>query len=322
MGKIKQIAVFDIGGTEIKSATFTYEERTTDLGSPTAPSALPLGTLEAHERVPTHASSGGNAVLERIIAMLQSRPTFDSVAISTAGHVDQQEGKIIYANPNMPGYSGCAIRQRLQALFSCPVSVLNDVQAATLGELHYGIGKKKGLSEFFCLTIGTGIGGALVRSGQLEVSDPRFECKVGSMLIHADERLANPSDIMAGSFERSASTTALVRRVSALDPELNNGKKIFAQIHRPDIAHLVDAWIDELASGILNLALLFNPKVIVMGGGIMQQEGLSRSIETRVNALLPEDIEPLVIENAILGNQAGLWGAVYTALCADLSAQD
>ena len=136
---LMKILVFDIGGTAIKYGICTN------------------GHLEETKEYPTEAFRGGTHILNTICRLSEQYLPFDAIGISTAGQVNPDEGSIIYANSNIPDYTGTQFKRILQKLFHVPVAVENDVNSAALGEAVFGAGKGK--NSFLCLTYGTGVGG-------------------------------------------------------------------------------------------------------------------------------------------------------------------
>ena len=87
------------------------------------------------------------------------------ICVSTAGVVDPEKGKIVFAGPTIPKYTGTEIKKELEKEFSLPCEVENDVNCAGLGEYWRGAGK--GSKSMVCMTIGTGIGGSVILDGKL-----------------------------------------------------------------------------------------------------------------------------------------------------------
>ena len=137
-----KVLVFDIGGTSIKHGICVDNQ------------------LSSVKETPTDARKGARHVMETVISLIRDTSVrYDAIGISTAGQVNAATGSIIYANQNIPGYTGTQIRQELENLFHVPVMVENDVNAAAMGEAIYGAGKA--FDSFLMRTYGTGVGGAV-----------------------------------------------------------------------------------------------------------------------------------------------------------------
>ena len=259
---------------------------------------------------PTEAYKGGPHILETICTLAEQSLPFDAIGISTAGQVNPEEGYIIYANSNIPDYTGTQFQKILQERFHVPVAVENDVNSAALGEAIFGAGKGK--DSFLCLTYGTGVGGAIIENKQVYHGSSFSAGEFGAIITHAEEKLAG-TDPFDGCYERYASATALVKMVSAVDPSLTNGRQIFANLERPEIKAVVNKWIDEIVLGLATLIHIFNPECLILGGGVMEQAYLVREVEKRVKSQIMESYAKTVIRKAGLGNRAGMTGAAWLA---------
>ena len=286
-----RIAALDIGGTSIKSGIWDGKE------------AAELREWE------TRAAEGGERLMERAEEILRFCRPFDAIGISTAGQVDIRTGVICYANENIPRYTGVPVRDRMERAFGVPVAVENDGKAAALGELYCGAGR--GLTDFLMLTYGTGIGGAIVSGGQVLRGADHAAGSFGCILTHPE--LVRDDDCYAGCYEMHASTGALVRRVIRIDPALDDGRRIFAALSRKDVRAEVDAWLDEIAWGLLSLIHSINPSDLVLGGGILEQAYVLDGIRSRVERLVIENMRGVRLHRAALGNRAGLTGAAVLA---------
>lgn len=286
------IAVLDIGGTSIKSGIYRN------------------GILEEKKETPTQAKLGGAHVMEKAIEILHTYSGFERIGISTAGQVDSSKGIIRYANSNIPGYTGTDVRGIIEKEFGVPVAVENDVNAAALGEACFGAGRD--FDDFLCLTYGTGVGGAIVINKKIYTGACFSAGEFGAILIHPEDR--NPEeDMFSGCYERYASTTALVKKVQNIFPELDNGRAIFARINEPEIQKLVDEWVDEIICGLTSLIHIFNPSCIVLGGGVMKQEYILDKLEKRLYNNIMSSFRNVRVKTASLGNDAGMLGAVRIA---------
>ena len=289
-GKMR-IAALDIGGTAIKSGIWNGEA---------------LTELREWE---TNASEGGKALMERVKAILHTCKVFDAIGISTAGQVNTEEGSIHYANDNIPGYTGMPVKKILEQEFGVKAVVENDVKAAALGEMYAGAAK--GLSDFLCLTYGTGVGGAIIMGGKVQQGSSYAGGSFGGILVHPEDW--RPEEVWSGCYEKYASTTALVRKAREIDPQLDNGRKIFGAMDRREVRQTVDGWIDEIVYGLVTLIHIFNPSHILLGGGIMAQPYVTEETARRVRQRIAPNMRHVSIGRTSLGNQAGLVGIASLA---------
>lgn len=287
-----RIAVLDIGGTSIKSGIWDGE------------------TLSELMERDTNAWEGGARLMERAAEILEEYAPFDAIGISTAGQVDTERGTIYYANDNIPGYTGTEVRKLLEDRFHVPVTVENDVNAAALGEGKFGAGV--GAEDFLCLTYGTGVGGAIVIVGEVCTGSSWSAGSFGGIVIHPEQ--IDPQVEFSGCYEKCASATALVKRAMEVDPELKNGRAVFAAFSRPEVRQVVDGWIGEIVYGLITLVHVFNPARIVLGGGVMAQPYVLEQVRERLAAGISPGFRGVEIVTAKLGNQAGLMGAAYQAV--------
>ncbi len=283
--------VLDIGGTAIKSGLFDGE------------------TLSDIQETPTEAGLGGAHVVQRskdIIASYRERCPFDRIGISTAGQVDPVSGQIIYANENIPGYTGTRLGEIIAQTFHVPTAVENDVNAAAIGESVFGAGK--GRREFVCLTYGTGVGGAIFSGGRLYSGCSYSAGEFGAIVTHPEDRNIG-SDMFSGCYEKYASVTALVKSAVQMDPTLDSGRKIFERIDEPEVRALVDRWTTEIVYGLITIVHMLNPECVILGGGIMEQPCVLEQLREKLYPNIMPSFRHVQIKRAALGNQAGMLGA-------------
>ena len=288
-----RIAVIDIGGTSIKSGIWEDD------------------AIVEQRETPTEAKKGGLHVMDVVKEILRGYRHFAAIGISTAGQVDTRRGMILYANQNMPSYTGVRIKEILEKEFRVPVAVQNDVNSAAIGETYYGAGVDS--MDFLCLTYGTGVGGAVIINGKLYSGASYSAGEFGAIITHPEDR--DPQhDMFSGCYERYASTSALVRKAMELDPKLNSGRKIFERIEEPAIQQLIDGWIDEIVIGLVSLVHIFNPSLVILGGGIMEQPYIIPRIREKLGPQIMESFSMVKVMPAKLGNTAGLLGAAQEAM--------
>lgn len=284
--------VFDIGGTSIKYGV-CQDNALTDM-----------------RELPTNAKKGGAHILKTVISLIQAHTSFDAIGISTAGQVNAKDGFIIYANQNIPDYTGIQYKKTLEELFHVPVAVENDVNAAALGEAVYGAGQEH--SQFLMLTYGTGVGGAVINNREVYHGSSYSASEFGAMITHSDARLSG-SDFFDGCYERYASTTGLVQMIKPYRPELDTGRKIFQALSDDTVVAIIDKWVDEIMLGLATLTHIYNPSCIILGGGIMAQPLILQKIEEKKSRFIMPSFAHVQIIAAALGNSAGVLGANYLA---------
>lgn len=285
-----RIVAVDIGGTHTKMCICDAQ-----------------GKVERFREYATESHLGGPHVIDKLLVKIAEYDDFDAIAISTAGQVNAEEGYIVYANENIPSYTGMKIKEIVSAHFGKPVRVENDVNAAALGEAYYGAAQ--GFNNFLCLTFGTGIGGAIVMNRQIYKGERGVAAEFGHILTHSLPEAYRGDGLPY--YEKYASTTALVRMAQQEDPECMNGKVIFDKIQKGNerLQAVLDLWITEVSVGLASIIHIFNPSAIVIGGGVMEQEALVLSVEERTKSFIMESFKEVRIVRASLGNKAGLLGA-------------
>lgn len=287
--------VVDIGGTAIKSALYT-----------------PSGELAEFRETPSDGREGAQALLSRLHDLIGSYAAqgFDRIGVSTAGQVDCVAGRIIFANDNIPGYTDTPLAEILTNDWQVPVDVENDVNAAALGEAFFG--SAHGISDFLCLTYGTGIGGAIVMNGQIYRGMSGLAGEFGHLVTHAQDGLPCTCG-QYGCYEQYASAAALVRQAVGINPAWSNGRLLTAarDAAEPGVELVLENWAREVACGLSSLIHSFNPSLIVLGGGILSDEDVFRRILSHtIERTMPSFAHGLQIRPAMLGNQAGLYGMV------------
>lgn len=287
------ILALDVGGTAIKSGLLEED-----------------GSFLLSAEHPSDAHKGGPFLMERIYEIISLYSGYDKIGISTAGQVDAKNGVIVFANQNIPHYTGMQVRELVAERFHVPVFVENDVNCAALGEAYYGAGK--GFDDFLCLTYGTGIGGAIIINRRLYKGFKGIAAEFGHMVTHANGLPCGCG--LFGCYEQYASTRALVREARKADEDCESGRAIFAKLESPAVQKAVDCWIDEIIIGLASLIHVFNPPCIVLGGGIMNEDYILNEIRNKLPRHVMESCRDTVINKASLGNKAGMLGAMKLTL--------
>lgn len=289
-----KILTFDIGGTAIKYGICNDD----------------FELIEKHS-VPTEAKLGGQHIIEKVIEIIESFSDIDRVAISTAGQVDSQNGIVVYSTDNIPYYTGMMVKSIVENKTGIPCFVENDVNSAAVGEAKFGAAI--GCSDFICLTYGTGIGGAIFLDGKLYKGSGNSAGELGHMITHAGGKQCTCGG--EGCYECYASAKALLTAIKRNTGEDLNGFQIFEKknFERPEIRSEIDKWIDEIISGLINIIYIFNPPLIVLGGGILNEDYIIELIDRKIYNKLMDNYKNVNIVRAKLSNDAGMLGAAYLA---------
>ena len=289
-----RILAFDIGGTNIKYATLDEKFKITD-----------KHTIAKEEQ------KGGQELVQKIISIIESYSDIDRVAISTAGQVDSDNGIVVYSTDNIPYYTGMMVKKLIENKTGIPTYVENDVNAFAVGEAKFGAAKGK--TDFLALTYGTGIGGALYLDNKLYKGMGCSAGEFGHMVTHAGGKQCTCGG--EGCYECYASTRALLESVNKRNSTNLNAFEIFEKenFEKPEIRSVIDQWIDEMIIGLINIIYIFNPPLIVLGGGIMNENYVIDLIDRKIYNLLMENFRDVNIVRSKLGSDAALLGVASEA---------
>lgn len=198
----------------------------------------------------------------------------------------------------------------LRAHAHVPVAVENDVNAAALGEAWFGAGR--GYSDFLCLTYGTGVGGAIVVGGRIYGGADGVAGEMGHILTHPDGLPCACGQ--RGCYEQYASMSALLHSAQRSFSQIHNGRELFEKLpEQPELAQIVAAWEMEIVYGLVSLVHIFNPSLVVLGGGVMSQNSVLQEIRTLLYPRVMQSYRGVEIAGAQMGNHAGLYGAFTLA---------
>jgi predicted NBD/HSP70 family sugar kinase len=203
------------------------------------------------------------------------------------------------------------VKKLIENKTGIPTSVENDVNAAAMGEAMFGAAQ--GQSDFICLTYGTGIGGAIFINGKLYKGKGSSAGEMGHMITHAGGRECNCGG--EGCYECYASANALISAASRVAGQPLDSFQIFEKTNlaKPEIRSEIDKWIDEIIVGLINIIYTFNPPLIVLGGGIMNEDYIIDLIDRKIYNRLMPNYRNVNIVRSRLGNDAALLGVAYLA---------
>lgn len=284
---MKHYLAIDIGGTYIKSAIFDEQQNMYD-----------------HDQVKTKENIDNAIVgqLKHIIDRTSANEVINGIGISTAGIVDREGGKIVYAGPTIPNYAGTNLKQELSDVYGLPVCVENDVNATLLGEIWKGAGR--GQNHIFCLTLGTGIGGAYYEDGIMD--GVHAQANAIGYLLYEEATQTN--------YEMRASTSALNTLIQQQYGVDTDAEEVFHLAKTGDSRSnkVIKTWTKEIAKGLAQIILIKDPSCIIIGGGVSAQgRHLLDPIEYNLKQFLPPSFLKTETKAAKLANHAALYGAIY-----------
>jgi glucokinase len=302
----------DLGGTQIRACLADVH-----------------GKILKESRQATLAEEGVQAVLGRIKHTLHqvvdcvSGGDVLGIGMGSPGPLDPVAGVVVEA-ANLPGWKNVPLRDLLMDEFRMPVWVNNDANVAALAEHRFGAGR--GYSDLVYLTISTGIGGGFICGGKLLLGVHGYAGEPGHITVEPNGPRCNCGNI--GCLETLAAGPAIARRAtellragqhSSLAPLLEANRGLTSEMVgraalQGDAVALkaVQRASYYLGIGVLNLIHLFDPAVVILGGGV-----------SKLGSLLFGPVHELVRERAItaqqratpivpaeLGDQVGLLGGV------------
>ena len=309
----------DLGGTKILAAVFDEQ-----------------GRLISREKKSTKPELGEAVVIQRmeeciheaLAAAALPHTAIAALGIGVPGLVDTK-GEIVRVAPNL-GWHNVPLARLLSKRLDIPVTVVNDVQAGTLGVGEYGAGR--GLKSFVCMFLGTGLGGGIVIDGQLYRGSTGMAGEVGHMtVIPVDGPKCGCGN--RGCLESVVSRSAIVRRIVR---EIKDGRKsVVKQLCDGDLTRirsrilstayrqgdgLVREVIHEVCEytgiGAAILINALNPQAVILGGGVIEALGdrmLPRITKAAWAHVIAPSRERIRIKDTGLGDDAGILGAALAA---------
>jgi glucokinase len=308
----------DIGGTKILVALISHD-----------------GRLLARERFLTLAQQGAEAVFNRLFAavdnMLQLNylvpQQLGGIGIAAAGAVDSRR-QVVTISPNLPDWSDVPVAQLLSERYGVNTYLVNDANAAALGEHRYGAGR--GLKNLVLLTLGTGIGGGIIIDGQLYEGATGSAAELGHMVIDMNGPVCACGN--RGCLEMMASGMSIA--IDAMRRISRGGKSCLMEMVRGEIQGITAEMVASAARsgdilslevlsqagiylgvGLSNLVNIFNPELIIIGGAVAKTGNLLLDPAKREMAAraFPVSVGAVRITLAELGNDAGIFGAAAFA---------
>lgn len=314
----------DFGGTKLLAAVVNLE----------------TGQVVATAKKRTSADDGPKEILDRLHAVTESAISSSkikpkdlaAIGVGAAGQVDAERG-VLLGTPNLSqAVIDLPIADAMQDRHGLPTALRNDVQVAATGELKFGAGK--GISNFICCFVGTGVGGAVITNGKMVTGASGSAGEIGHIVVDSGGRLCGCGG--RGHLEAYSSRTAIT---ASLMGDLKRGRSSVLREMAPDLATsamwpesgavrsgvlreaialgdtLVVETITEagryLGVGLASVISLLNPERIILGGGVIESVGLMYdvAVEYAQREALSAPGAAVNFAKASLGDHAGVIGA-------------
>ena len=309
----------DVGGTNIRVAAVD-----------------PKGEILHKVRSPIEASRGRDRVTRNILSKVHevlgrfSENEFEVMGggFGIPGAIALDRG-IVIQSPNLPALDGFNIRSWLEEGLRMPIFIENDANTFTLGEAW--LGAAKGVKDFCCLTLGTGVGGGIVLNGEIWHGAEGKAGEIGHMIIDVDgppckcgnhgclEALTSANAIRRMAIEaiRAGQKTDLIDRCGG-ELEAITSKMVFESAMGGDILsrNIFQQMGTYLGVGLANLVNLLNVELMVIGGQVSDAWDLfidhaRRELEQRALGSMGKRVR---VERTRRGDDAGILGAVYLVM--------
>ena len=307
---MKYLYGIDIGGTTVKMGLFGED-----------------GTLKEKWEIKTRTEENGKNILPDIAQAVNDHSKangFDKEDVIGLG-VGVPGAVLEFSKVNECvnlGWGSVDVAGELSKLTGCKVKATNDANAAALGEIWMGAAAD--YNSAVMITLGTGVGGGIIVDGKIIDGSRGYGGEIGHMTVDPfDDRVCNCGK--TGCLELYASATGIVyetkkalkdykEATTLRDLDEVTAKDIFDAAKEGDVfsLDLVDYEAEYLAMGIANILNIINPETIVLGGGVaLAGDILLNPLRKKLEKYaLPVTLEDLKIVQGILGNEAGIKGAV------------
>lgn len=306
----------DLGGTNIKAGVVNGDYEI-------------VASASVKTNLPRPAEGIVDGICEAVDIALKSAGVelkdINSVGIGTPGSADRVTGEVLYSN-NL-GFRNTHLGGMLKERLGKEIYVENDANAAAFGE--YLAGGGKGYENVVVITLGTGVGGGVIIDGKIYTGFNFCGAELGHTVIEYNGRACTCG--RKGCFEAYSSATALIASTKkAMEEhkesklwtmaggslEVVDGKTAFDGMRAGDetAVDVVKEYIEYLGCGLTNMVNIFQPQILLIGGGICKEgENLTkplREIIARDSYCIDEKLLPK-LDICRLGNDAGIIGAAF-----------
>ncbi len=296
----KVAVAVDLGGTDLKTALI-------DLN----------GKILHQKTVSSESKESKEKTLHRLIHSIQieldwakkNQIKIKGIGLGIPGIVSPEKG-VVYQSPHFPDWKNYPILKKLKREFSIPMILDNDANMAAIGEGWLGAAKNK--KNFILLTLGTGIGGAIVIHREIFHGDSGFAGEAGHLVIDRHGLQCNCGG--QGCLEMSASATGIFHQLTSLNRSTDlTPLQLFGLAKKKDpfALKIFQNFGESLGVGIASIVNLLDIETIILGGGISEAFSCFSpfALESISKYLYSTTAKRVRLIKASLGNKAGIIGA-------------
>ena len=314
MHKLPTVAIgVDLGGTYVRGGVVT-----------------PEGEVLFRDKRPSRVDAGLQDALDAMYSLIdglqcvaaQKGLKAAALGVGCPGPLEPRTG-VLLDPPNCPALKDVNLKERLEKRFGMSVFLIKDASASALGERWKG--SAEGLEHFVFLSLGTGLGGAVVSQGRIFEGSSGMAAEIGHVSLFPDGPQCSCGSF--GCAEVYLSTRSLLSRVKRSmgedgiwdGPGLQLAQRVALMARSGDKGALevLEGFGKDLGVLCASLANLYNPEAIVVGGGLANLwEGFSKAAVREIKRrALPNLIQGMSLLKARLGDDAGVIGAASLAFC-------
>jgi glucokinase len=305
----------DLGGTKVRAVVAGLD-----------------GKIVGETIRPSESGEGQEPVIDRMVETLEASAAkagasisdLRAVGVASPGALDLVHG-LVQEAPQLPGWNGVPLVEIMSKRLGIPVLLENDANAAALGEARFGVGR--GTRFLVYLTISTGVGGGIIIDGNVYHGVSGAAGELGHLVVWFN----GPRCLCGerGCLEAIASGTGLMWRAQELveraaAPGLTRLLREKGELHARDIAAAARAGDEDaqrlfdeaglyLGVALANYVNIFNPEMIVLGGGVLKGAGdlfFDHSERIMRQLARKESLKYIHLERAALGDRSGPLGMI------------
>jgi len=297
---MKLALVIDLGGTNIKYGLSTSK-----------------GELLYSDSVKTEAYLGKHAIVSKLLDIINlliqkavaDGNTVSGIGFGSPGIIDSVNKCLLGLGNNLKEWSNINFQTEIGDIIKLPIFVENDANLAAIGEYHFGDGMND--LDFVMITLGTGIGGGVIKQNQIYRGSSFVAGEFGHMVVQMKGRKCNCGRF--GCWEAYASCSSFQKYYKRQFNTFKSASQILTLYYDKLLSYrevcFVDEFFEHVLIGLMNIVNAFDPHYLLIGGGLSEAHSkFVPDLNDRLRNMLPYVHKQFEIKKASLGNKAALLG--------------